>query len=140
MEQAIEAIEAVNTIEATTNVEYQAGRSVTLLPGFRANRGGTFMAQIKAVEGQGDNVLRLTAYPNPFEQSTTIEYNLPADGKVNVWITDSQGKVVGKLVQEETQSAGKHAVDWKPESANVGVYIPIVEVNKQRAAGRVIKK
>lgn len=140
LEQAVETIEATNTVGAATKVEYRAGRSVTMLPGFEARSGSTFTAAIRPVASQSDSPLQLTAYPNPFEQSTVIEYNLPTDGKVNLWITDAQGKVIGQLVQAEHQSAGKHRIEWTPQALTNGVYLPVVEINQQRAAGRLIKK
>ena len=145
LEQAVETIEAVNIINATTTVEYQAGQSVTLLPGFEARNGSAFTATIKPITGsttvaKSEVPLKLTAFPNPFDQATTIEYSLPADGKVNLWVTDAQGKIVGQLVQDEHQTAGKHQIEWKPQSIVSGVYMPIVEANQQRAASRLIKK
>ena len=146
LERAVETIEAVNVITAANAVDYQAGQSVTLLPGFEARRGSTFAAFIKPVSNAPSAVagsefpLRLSAFPNPFEQTTTIEYDLPADGKVNLWITDTQGKVVGKLVQDEVQTAGKHRLEWSPTSVSPGVYIPIIESNQKRAASRLVKK
>ena len=141
LEQAVETIEAVNTIGAVSTVEYEAGRTVMLLPGFQAQHGSVFTASIKPVAtNQEGLVLRLNAFPNPFEQSTTIDYFLPADGKVNVWITDSQGKIIAQLVNDENQSAGKHQLEWKPASVEAGIYIPIVEANQQKAISRLIKK
>jgi hypothetical protein len=140
LEQASETIEAVSAIKKTANVEYQAGQSVTLLPGFSAETGSTFAANIKAVSFKKETPLQLAAYPNPFDQSTTIEYYLPSAGKVNLNIVDSQGRVVGQLVQGENQEAGKHKIDWKPENAGTGVYFPVVEANQQKAAGRLVKK
>lgn len=146
LEQAVETIEAVNVITASSTVDYQAGQSVTLLPGFEARRGSTFAAFIKPVSNAPSSVagsefpLRLSAYPNPFEQSTTIEYDLPADGKVNLFITDTQGKVVGQLVQDETQTAGRHRMEWTPAAVGPGVYIPVVESNQKRVASRLVKK
>ncbi|GAB4036945.1 T9SS type A sorting domain-containing protein [Spirosoma jeollabukense] len=142
LEQAVATIEAVNTVSRLTTVEYRAGRSVTLLPGFEARTGSTFSANIKPVNtGQeGDTRLQLTAFPNPFEHSTTIDYYLPADGKVNLWITDTHGKIVGQLVQDENQSAGQHKVKWRPQSVASGIYIPVVEANQEKAASRIVKK
>lgn len=140
LEQAIETIEAVNTVGRNATVEYRAGRSVTLQPGFEAKAGSTFTATIKAVDANGERPLQLAAFPNPFEQTTTIEYYLPASGTVNVWITDAQGTVVGKLVQGENQPAGRHQIDWKPGTVTSGVYIPVVEVNQQKAVSRLVKK
>jgi len=142
LEQAVATIEAVNRIGASAIVEYKAGRSVTLLPGFEARTGSNFTAVIKSVDigKEGDNKLQLIAYPNPFEQSATIEYYLPIEGKVNLWITDTQGRVVGQLVQGENQAAGKHSLEWRPQSISAGIYIPMIEANQQKATSRLIKK
>ena len=140
LEQAIETIEAVNTVGGAATVEYRAGRSVTLQPGFETKAGSTFTATIKPVDATGERPLQLAAFPNPFEQTTTIEYYLPADGTVNLWITDAQGKVAGQLVTGESQPAGRHRIDWKAVAVAPGVYIPVVEVNQQKAVSRLVKK
>ncbi|AUD05067.1 hypothetical protein CWM47_26420 [Spirosoma pollinicola] len=140
LEQAVETIEAVNTVGTTSTVAYQAGRSITMLPGFNAKSGSLFTADIKPVVSKTSEVsLQLKAYPNPFQQSTTIDYYLPADGSVTLLITDAQGKVISQLIQNESQSAGKHQIEWQPTAANAGVYIPIIESNKQKAVGRLVK-
>ncbi|WP_020601984.1 T9SS type A sorting domain-containing protein [Spirosoma spitsbergense] len=140
LEQAVETIVATGRVGKTASVEYRAGQSVTMLPGFEAQQGSTFLAQIKAVQVNGEPSLQLAAFPNPFEQSTTINYYLPAEGKVNLWVTDAQGKVVGQLLRDENQSAGQHTMEWKPTSLSDGVYIPVIEVNQQRAVSRIVKK
>ena len=141
LEQAVETIEAVNRVGAVSTVEYEAGRTVTLLPGFQALRGSTFTARIKPVPTNQEGLaLQVNAFPNPFEQSTTINYFLPAEGKVNVWIINSQGKVIARLVNDENQSAGKHQLEWKPATVEAGLYIPIVEANQQRAVSRLLKR
>ena len=141
LEQAVATIEAVNVVQTSSTVAYQAGQSVTLLPGFEAKTGSSFEAIIKPVAGQeGEVALNVTASPNPFEQSTTIQYYLPANGKVNVWVVDAQGKIVERLVNEEQQAAGVHKMEWQPTAAGSGVYMPMVEANGQRTNTRVVKK
>ncbi|QDK83081.1 T9SS type A sorting domain-containing protein [Spirosoma sp. KCTC 42546] len=140
LEQAVEMIEAVNLVSARSTVSFQAGQSIKLLPGFQAQVGSVFTADIKPVATGGELALQLKAFPNPFAQSTMIDYYLPADGKVNLWITDSQGKIVGQLVRDENQPAGQHRIEWKPDSLNDGVYIPVIESNQQRAVIRIVKK
>ncbi len=139
-EQAIETIEAVNIVGIGTTVDYKAGQSVALLPGFEARNGSVFTAEIKPVTGKSELALQLKAFPNPFEESTTIHYTLPADGKVTVWVIDSQGKVVDQLLKGENQFAGEHQIEWKPNAIGVGIYSPIVEVNNQKVVGRLVKK
>jgi hypothetical protein len=140
LEQAVETIEALNVIDKAVTVEYRAGQAITLQPGFEAKSGSTFTATIKSVDTSGERPLQLAAFPNPFEQTTTIEYYLPAEGTVNLWITDAQGKVVGQLIQGESQPAGRHQINWKAGSISSGVYMPIVEANQQKAVGRLVKK
>lgn len=139
-EQAIETIEAINVVGTGTTVDYKAGQSVALLPGFEAKSGSVFTAQIKPVTGKSELSLQMRAFPNPFEESTTIQYTLPADGKVTVWVIDSQGKVVDQLLKGENQVAGEHKLEWKPKAISVGVYSPIVEVDNQKVIGRLVKQ
>lgn len=140
LEQAVETIEAINIVGKAAHVEYQAGQSVTMLPGFEAKNGSTFVAHIKNVEINSESALQLTAYPNPFQQSTTIKYYLPDDGIVNLWVIDTQGKIIGQLVKSENQSAGQHSLEWTPSALSDGIYIPIIESNQKKAVTRIVKK
>lgn len=139
MEQAVETIEAATVVSRVADVEYRAGQSVSMLPGFEAQKGSVFVAQIKSVNFNGE-ALKLMASPNPFTHSTTIDYFLPSDGKVNLWITDTQGKIVGQLVTDEAQTAGQHQIEWRPAALSDGIYLPIVESNQRRAVTRIIKR
>ena len=66
-------------------------------------------------------------YPNPFNPSTTIRYDLPASAKVGLVVYDVAGRLVRTLVAAETVGAGSHEVVWngRDESgrvASAGVY------------------
>lgn len=50
-------------------------------------------------------------YPNPFNPSTTISYDLPKNESVILTIVNSLGQVVTELVNE-VQPAGHHSVNW----------------------------
>lgn len=65
-------------------------------------------------------------YPNPFNPSTTITYQLPEAGYVNLRVYDLTGKVVNTLVGEY-RPAGYHQVVWNGRdsmgaSVATGVY------------------
>ena len=64
----------------------------------------------------------LQNYPNPFHQSTTIEYQLPNDGKVKLSVYDLQGKEITVLVNE-TQSAGCYKIKFAKDRLPSGTYI-----------------
>lgn len=138
VEKAVKTIEAVNYVPSSSRVEYQAGQSVMLKPGFRAEAGSQFIAHIKSVKGE--EKLLLTTYPNPFERSTTIEYVLPEPGTVSLYVVDSQGRLVSKLLESNLMPAGRHHIDWVPETLLPGLYIPILEAGGRKAYSRTIKK
>lgn len=50
-------------------------------------------------------------FPNPFNPSTTIKYQLPKDSYVNLEIYDILGKTIKSLVNEK-QSAGYYSLQW----------------------------
>ncbi len=66
-------------------------------------------------------------YPNPFNPATTIEYDLPEDGRVNLTIYNLLGQKVRTLVSAP-QTAGRYRIMWdaKSEQGNAvasGIYL-----------------
>ena len=60
-------------------------------------------------------------YPNPFNTSTTIAYDLPVTGNVELIVYDILGKKVATLVNGY-QTAGKHSVQWDAGGQSSGLY------------------
>jgi uncharacterized repeat protein (TIGR03806 family) len=61
------------------------------------------------------------AYPNPFNATTTIGYQLPVTSQVELTIFDVQGRVVKTLVREK-QSAGRYNIQWIADNYSSGIY------------------
>jgi beta-glucanase (GH16 family) len=51
-------------------------------------------------------------YPNPFNPSTTISYDLPDPSPVRLVVVDVSGRLVRTLAAGEVTAAGRHAVVW----------------------------
>ncbi len=60
-------------------------------------------------------------YPNPFNPKTTIEFNLPVDGYVNLTIMNVLGQKIATLIDDELK-AGIHAIDFDASNLTSGVY------------------
>ncbi len=61
------------------------------------------------------------AYPNPFNPATTIAFDLPVEGHVNVAVYDMRGRMVAELGGGHWQ-AGYHKLTWNAEQQASGVY------------------
>ena len=63
----------------------------------------------------------LQNHPNPFNPLTTIRYELPQPGIVQIHVFNVNGQLVETLVDAE-QSAGVHQVSWEAVTNPSGVY------------------
>ena len=66
-------------------------------------------------------------HPNPFNPVTTIRYDLPEDGLVNITIYDMMGRQINTLVNGQ-QTAGYNIVQWNAtntfgEAVSAGLYL-----------------
>ena len=66
-------------------------------------------------------------HPNPFNPVTTIRYDLPEDGLVNITIYDMMGRQINTLVSGQ-QTAGYNIVQWNAtntfgEAVSAGLYL-----------------
>lgn len=59
----------------------------------------------------GADALRLHNVPNPFNPATTIHFELPAAGPVELRVFDVQGRTV-RVLLDRALAAGPHTVEW----------------------------
>ena len=60
-------------------------------------------------------------YPNPFNPTTTIKFDLPKKSYVQMIIYDILGKTVSTLV-DENREAGSYEVEWNGSNYSSGTY------------------
>ena len=145
VEQAVSTLTAGNTIGAGVRTTYKAGQSVVLNTGFEAKGGSVFLAHTGVVSGlatTGPDFVSLTirAYPNPFDQVTTITYVLTKPGRTSLQISDADGKLIRQLVEDRYQEPGRYSVEWKENEISAGLYICTLNAGSQRIASRIIRK
>jgi hypothetical protein len=67
-------------------------------------------------------------WPNPFNPSTTIKFDLPKAGFVSVTIFDINGRVVETLLEKDL-AAGIHELNWDSSKRASGVYFCKLSAN-----------
>jgi hypothetical protein len=80
--------------------------------------------------------------PNPFDGSTAIRYDLPAQGRVKLSVYDVTGKLVRTLVDLPLQGAGRHTATWDGRDAAgrevaPGIYFSRLETGRFSATQRM---
>ena len=75
----------------------------------------------------GAQGLALSVFPNPFNPATTVSFELPRDGHVNLTVYDLAGRLVRTLADGEF-ATGRHDVAWNGRDkqglhAGSGVYL-----------------
>jgi len=66
-------------------------------------------------------------FPNPFNPSTKINFDLPKDSKVTLVIYDLLGRVVKRLLNSEFKQAGRYSIDFNASNLASGVYFYRIE-------------
>ncbi|MDO9578200.1 MAG: FlgD immunoglobulin-like domain containing protein [Candidatus Cloacimonadales bacterium] len=99
-----------------------------------------FIYQPVGIEEEQNSPLitQLSNFPNPFNPSTTIAFNLPESGQVTLEIYNIKGQKVKTLIDAQL-SSGSYSVTWNGKNdagklVSSGEYISKLKVNGEEAA------
>ena len=89
-----------------------------------------------------NNYITVSAYPNPFNPSTQINYDLAEGAIVLIDVRDLMGRNI-KLLVNGFQSMGYHSVRWDAtnhygESVSAGIYFYTIQVGKFRQSEKML--
>ena len=76
-------------------------------------------------------------YPNPFNGHTTIEYQLPANGKVQLIFSDAIGRMIRLFNNSEAQP-GTYTVDFNANELKPGIYFYTLIFNGEKITKRMV--
>ena len=85
-----------------------------------------------------------TNYPNPFNPSTTIEYNVEASGHVSLKIYDLMGRLVRTLVNDYKESGRlDYKVVWdgrddRGQQVSAGLYLYTLKSNGMTSHAKMV--
>ncbi len=94
-----------------------------------SNGTGVFFIMIEAAEDPPaltPSSFALTAYPNPFNPTATIQYHLPQAGEVSLRVFDVTGRVVSELARGY-QTAGQYTIHFDGAALPTGIYFARLE-------------
>jgi len=74
-----------------------------------------------------DRFTLLPAYPNPFNNRTTIRFGLPSSGQVTLSLINSNGQYMTNILKDSYYSVGYHQIDFGLKRLPAGSYILYLE-------------
>ncbi len=77
------------------------------------------------------------AFPNPFNSSVTISYDIPTQGHVSLSIWNVLGQSVAELI-DQAQPPGHYRVSWDAGSKTSGLYFAVLEINGFEAVEKML--
>ena len=85
----------------------------------------------------GDSAVLHPASPNPFNPTTHIRYEIPAEDFVSLSVYDVRGRLVETLVSRR-QAAGDYIVTWDAGSTPSGVYFVRLQAGDFNETRRIV--
>lgn len=82
------------------------------------------MSQVKS-----KNSTKIENYPNPFNESTTIRYNVPTNSIVRITLYDLNGRLL-KTILNEQKNTGDYELNFKSENLQSGTFLYQVQVGE----------
>jgi hypothetical protein len=121
------------------NISYGRYPNASNIWGFMPPTPGYLNSAVNDIKDETIVPLRfsLSAFPNPFNPSTTIRYSLPAYAKVKLSIYDLLGREIATLVNEE-QSAGWKDVQWNAKNVSSGLYFSKLQFGGSSLVNKMI--
>jgi hypothetical protein len=78
-----------------------------------------------------------TAYPNPFNARTQLEFALPGQSSVEICIYDITGRLADKIDCGYLES-GRHSITWDAAKLASGVYFASIATGSYNAVNRLV--
>lgn len=84
-----------------------------------------------------EKIIKTDIFPNPFNPSATILYEISKPENVNIRIYNSSGALVRTLVNKY-KKAGQHQVSIKSEKLNSGIYFCVIKAGVYTSTEKLI--
>ena len=89
-------------------------------------------------EPEKSTVIDISNRPNPFNGQTTIEFNLPEDAEVTLFISDMNGKQIARLLDGKPTHKGTHQVVFDGHDYPAGIYYYTIQAGQHITTQKMI--
>ena len=72
-----------------------------------------------------------SVYPNPFNPSTNISYEIPNDGLVSISVTDISGRILSEI-ENGFKKSGDYKLNWNASNFASGTYFIKIDFKSEQ--------
>jgi hypothetical protein len=101
------------------------------------NTGSEQVQNIHSYSEESESLRLHPSFPNPFNTSITISFELERESTVQLTILNEHGGLVNHLL-DEYMPAGTHEITWQPTHLSSGVYIVQLRADNVMKTQRII--
>lgn len=148
---------------------FRASEEVTLGEGFWARSGSTFTAYLESctdispdaitlvdpgydpspaetttaeelIPNEGSKFFHdLNVFPNPFQESTTVQFHFHGDQRVSITLMDILGREMMQIANAAEFSEGQHVVEIQTSDLPTGIYLLTLRAGDDVMVKRIVK-
>ncbi len=78
-----------------------------------------------------------SAYPNPFNPSTSIKFDIASTAHVDIKVFDISGNYIDQLLSE-VMTPGNHEIKWDAKNLPSGVYLVYMNAGSEVFTEKVL--
>jgi len=83
--------------------------------------------------------LQVDNYPNPFTETTVVQYVLQQDGNTNIQLYDLTGSLIKVIKTNEYEKAGTYSFELEARELPKGVYYISIRNNQDKITQQILK-
>jgi hypothetical protein len=80
----------------------------------------------------------LQNWPNPFNSTTRISFNLKTDQIIDLEVIDAMGRQVASLIDNEQTEAGQHTISFEQGDFSAGIYFYRLRAGPQISVRKMV--
>lgn len=126
-------------LESCTDISPDAAALAVMDPGYDPDQEESFAAKA-AIPTEGSKFFHdLTIFPNPFIESTTVQFNFHGGERVSITLMDILGREMMQIANAAEYSEGQHRIEIQTSDLPTGLYLLTLRAGDDVMVKRIVK-
>ena len=126
-------------LESCTDISPDAAALAVVDPGYHPDKNENAAAKA-AIPAEGSKFFHdLSVFPNPFNESTTVQFNFHGSQRVTIALMDILGREMIQIANSAEFAEGQHRIEIQTSELPSGIYLITLRAGDDVMVKRIIK-